>query len=413
MISGHRLIRARVVLTQTTPPIEDGAVLIQQGEIVKVGFYRDLASASVEERIDLGEQILLPGLINAHCHLDYTGMRNKIPSEKNFSQWIQRIIALKNAQNHKDYLAAIEEGFKELRHWGTTSVFNIGFIPEAMEGLPTPAMRTWWFHELIDIRFPVYMEKLVGNVLAFSKKHPTWLGAFGLSPHAPYTVSRDLYKRVKCYAEKHDLPVTTHLAETSEELEMFREGCGHLFDFLKGLGRPMRDCKTKSPVAILLEESLLPRGSILVHMNALDEADWAIIRRHASDFMVVHCPKTHSYFGRDKFHFAELRKSGVSICLGTDSLASNDSLNLFEEMRLFLRLHEVTEQEVLNMVTLHSAKAIGWEGRLGIIAAGACADLIAIPYSGKIRDTVAAVVNHSQPIGWSMVGGMQNEMPIG
>jgi cytosine/adenosine deaminase-related metal-dependent hydrolase len=407
MISSQRLLRARIVLPQAGPPIEDGAVIIKEGEIIAVGDYRDLASASVGERIDLGEQILLPGLINAHCHLDYTGMRNKIPPEKFFSQWLQRIIALKGTQTHQDYLTAIGEGFKELRHWGTTSVFNIGSIPEIMGSLPTPSLRTWWFHELMDIRSPVDMEKLVGSVLAFSKKQPSWLGGFGLSPHAPYTASRDLYQTAKFYAEQHALPVATHLAETSEELEMFRTGCGPLFDFLKGVGRSMRDYKTKSPVAFLLEENLLPYGSILIHMNALDESDWEIVRRHASDFTVVHCPKTHAYFGREKFHFAQLRQSGVTICLGTDSLASNDSLNLFEEMRLFLRLHGVTEQEVLDRVTLHPAKAIGLADRLGIITAGACADLIAIPYSGRLRDTVAAVVNHSQPIDWAMIGGIQ------
>lgn len=380
--------------------------MIKDAKIAAVGSYRDLASVSVDERIDLGEQILLPGLINAHCHLDYTGMRGMIPSEKIFAQWLQRIKALKNVQTHKDYLTAILDGLKEVRQWGTTSIFNIGSIPEVMTNLPTPDLRTWWFYELMDVRSYPRVENFVLNVLAFSEKQSSWVGGFGLSPHAPYTSSNKLYRDVKYCAEKYGMPVTTHLAETLEELEMFRDGYGPLFDFLKSVGRNMKDCKTKSPVAILFEENLLPTGSILVHMNALDKADWDILRRDASRFAVVHCPKTHAYFQREKFHFNQLRQCDVSVCLGTDSLASNDSLNLFEEMRLFLCSHEgVTEQEVLDMVTLHPAKAIGLSGRLGMIATDALADLIAIPYSGGVAEAIVAVVAQSQPIKWVMIGG--------
>ncbi len=405
-----KLIRSRILLTQAGPPIENGAVAIKGSEIIAVGRYRDLVDISAEERIDLGESILLPGLINAHCHLDYTGMRCKIPPGKSFCEWLQKIIALKSTQTHEQYAAAIGEGLNELRRWGTTSVFNIQAVPDIMIALPVPPLRTWWFHEVMDIRSPVCMETFAKDLPNFPERHPDWLGGAGLSPHAPYTTSDSLYGAVKFYAEKYALPVTTHLAETREELEMFQEGCGPLFDFLKNVGCSVK--KQKSPLTVLLERDLLPFGTILVHMNVLAETDWKILQKYAQNYTIVHCPKAHAYFNREEFHFERLRKLGINICLGTDSLASNDSLNVFEEMQLFQRLHRTTEQEALNMVTLYPAKAIGLAGCLGVLAAGAHADLIAFPYSGGLKDALPAVLHHAQPIDWTMVGGVVRKQHI-
>jgi len=249
------------------------------------------------------------------------------------------------------------------------------------------------------------MEALLGTVAPFLRGRSQWIGGVGLAPHAPYTVSAALYRCIRFYAERYAIPVSTHLAETSEELEMFRDGVGPLFEFLQGLGRNMLDCRKKSPVALLLEEKLVPTSVMLVHMNYLEEDDWAIMYNHRG-FCVIHCPKTHAYFGREKFHFDRLRQYGITTCLGTDSLASNNSLNLFEEMRLFLHEHPyVTEQEVFKMVTVYPAKAVGQAHRIGRVVPGAYADLIAIPYVGGQADSYSAIIGHHHPIVWRMIHG--------
>jgi cytosine/adenosine deaminase-related metal-dependent hydrolase len=398
-------LRARMVLTPDGP-IENAAVITMAERIVAVGLFGDLASVRVEEEIDLGEQLLLPGLINAHCHLEYTIIGRSVTPTNCFTQWIQSLNSLKRSCTDGDYLAAVRIGLGELSRWGVTSVLNIASYPAPLLRFPPLSPRVWWFFELMDIRSRIRAEDLLGTVATFLSEQALWNGGIGLAPHSPYTVSVALYRFIKFCAEKYTLPVSTHLAETSEELEMFRDGAGSLFEFLQGLGRNMLDCGKKSPVSLLLEEKLIPTGALLVHMNYLDEDDWTIIHNHRG-FCVIHCPKTHAYFRRQKFHFDRFRQYGITTCLGTDSLASNNSLNLFEEMQLFLHEHPyVAEQEVFKMVTLYPARAIGQAHRLGRVIPGAYADLIAIPYVGGEADAYAAIISHRHPIAWRMIHGI-------
>ncbi|QQY09944.1 MAG: amidohydrolase family protein [Candidatus Xiphinematobacter sp.] len=397
-------LRARMVLTPGGP-IENAAVITMAEWIVAVGPFEDLDAVQVEEEIDLGEQLLLPGLINAHCHLEYTIIGRSVTRTNCFTRWIQNLNSLKRFCTDGDYLAAVRMGLEELSRWGITSVLNIASHPAPLPRFPPLSPRVWWFFELMDVRSRIRAEALLGTMAEFLSGHSMGNSKVGLAPHSPYTASVALYRFVKFCAEKYILPVSTHLAETSEELEMFRDGVGSLFEFLQGLGRNMSDCGKKSPVALLLGEKLMPMGALLVHMNYLDEDDWTFMHNHR-DFHVVHCPKTHAYFRRKKFHFDRFKQYGITTCLGTDSLASNDSLNLFEEMQLFLHEHPyVSEPEVFKMVTAHPAKAIGQAHRLGKIAPGAYADLIAIPYIGGETDAYAAIISHRHPIAWRMIHG--------
>jgi aminodeoxyfutalosine deaminase len=186
---------------------------------------------------------------------------------------------------------------------------------------------------------------------------------------------------------------------------------GPLHDFLKELGRQMHDVGGVTPVARLFGDQLVPKGGILAHMNCLSETDYKLLASCAKDIAVVHCPKCHEYFGRPRFDLDRLRSIGISVCLGTDSLASNTSLNLFEEMRSLRRnFPHVSAEELIDMVTRRPARAIGMSGELGEIAPGAFADLIAVPYSGAIGDAFDALIENSSPVSWMMVGGRPQRM---
>jgi len=393
------LHRARIVLPLSAPPIENGAVAVSGSHIAEVGPFAEIRSRHpAAEVVDHGETILLPGLINAHCHLDFTSMRGAILTSNSFSGWVRRINELKRTFTDEDYIASIDAGLSELRKWGTTSVFNIESLPELMVRLPTPRIRTWWFYELLDIRSRIHTEDVVAGALSFFEQRPSWHGGFGLSPHAPYTTSVELYRLARSCSEKYGMPFTTHLAESDEEMRMFAEGAGPLFDFLQGLGRDMSDCGTKTPIRHLLEADALPAGAILAHMNQLGPGDGELLGTHGRSFSIVHCPNCPEYFGRAPFPFETLRGLGFRISLGTDSCASNRGLNLFDEMQTFRRnFPGVAPAELLDMVTRHPAAAIGLGGHFGELGAAARADFITLPFGGAVAHAIETVVENRTP----------------
>src|SRR5947209_10881502 len=243
------IIRARVIVTMDGPPIENGAVAISGGRIVAVGKFSDISKRySGEEVVDLGEQALLPGLLNPHCHLDYTCLRGKIPRQASFKDWIRAINAEKAKLSPEDYVASINEGFAEAKRFGTTTIANLTAFPKLVSRIQSP-LRTWWFAELIDVRDPSRANEIVDAAVETLKSAEHW----GLAPHAPFTASANLYRRCEEVARLENALLTTHLAESSEEMSMFRDASGTLYDFLKEIGRDMSDCGVQTPVARFLE----------------------------------------------------------------------------------------------------------------------------------------------------------------
>lgn len=396
------ILRARHVLPIVAPVISDGGVVVENERIIAVGAFDEIRSVHSGEVLDLGEQVLMPGLVNSHCHLDYTSLRHAISPQKTFTEWIRAINSHKRALHDEDYLSAIARGFSELRKWGTTTVVNIESFPELMLRMPTPPLRTWWFLEMIDLRHRFSTEDAVAGALAFFETdRPGWLGGFGLSPHAPYTASGPMYELVEKTAGELGMMITTHVAESREEWDMFRHGRGALYDFMLRLGRWMYDCdKARTPLAHVAHHASLGPRWLLAHMNELDESDFALLESLPEKPSIVHCPGSHKYFGHSPFPLARLRAMGVNLCLGTDSLASTDSLSMFDEMRA---VPGVSPLEVLEMATINGARALGFYG--GIISPGAAADLIAVPCAVTSNKVPDAVLAHRAPIHWMMLNG--------
>ncbi len=162
--SSQMIIRARVVVTMHGAPIENGAAAVSGNRIVDVGRFDDIKTRNAGNAVDLGEQALLPGLINAHCHLDYTCLRGKIPPQKSFTDWIRAINTKKSELSPKDYVASINDGFEEAKTFGTTAIANLTAFPELIPQVQPP-IRTWWFAELIDIRAPERANELVDSAI--------------------------------------------------------------------------------------------------------------------------------------------------------------------------------------------------------------------------------------------------------
>jgi len=403
------IIRARIVVTMDGPPIENGAVAISENQIIDVGtFPKVSARHSGKKIVDLGEKALLPGLINAHCHLDYTCLRGKIPARKSFADWICAINAEKAELSRGDYLASINEGFAEAKRFGTTTIANLTAFPELISEIQAP-VRTWWFGELIDVRSPERANEIIDLAIESLKVAPNW----GLAPHALFTASRDLYWRCEEVARREKILLTTHLAESREEMEMFRDGSGPLYDFMKSIGRPIDDCGQETPLKKFvgrLGGASLPAQWIVAHLNELAESDFKLLKELTSKFHIVHSPRSHDYFGHSRFPFEKLRALGFNICLGTDSLASNESLSLFGEMRAFQRSEPgISPDKVLEMATVNAGLALDQSphgGKLGRIRAGFRADLIAVPCSGT-DNLFEQILAFDGPVDWMLLDGKQ------
>src|SRR6059058_6649354 len=216
------IVRARTVVTMDGPPIGNGAVVVSADRIVDVGEFDQIEKENAGEIVDLGEQALLPGLINAHCHLDYTCLRGKISPQKSFTDWIRAINTEKAKLSEQDYLASIAEGFAEAKRFGTTTVANLTAFPEFIPGV-NPPIRTWWFAELIDVRNPSRIDELVDLAIHAMKRARDSGGGIGFAPHALFTASANLYRRCEEVAQHENILLTTHLAESREEMAMFHD----------------------------------------------------------------------------------------------------------------------------------------------------------------------------------------------
>jgi cytosine/adenosine deaminase-related metal-dependent hydrolase len=398
------IIRSRIVVTMDGPPIENGALAIDGPTITGVGTFREIAAQNTGQILDLGEQALLPGLINTHCHLDYTMLRGKIPPEPSFADWIRRINACKAALSEKNYLASIAEGFAEAKRFGTTSIVNLEAWPQLIKKIGHGQIRTWWCPEMIDVREEIDVERTLNGVRSGASSREDPVGGIGLAPHALYTASSTLYRACSGLARRNNLLLTTHLAESREEMEMFRDGGGPLFDFMKAIGRPMEDCGTATPLALLLSGEKLDERWIITHLNELTENDFDLLARER--FHVAHCPGSHRYFGHAAFPLDRLRSLGYNICLGTDSLASNSSLSLFDEMRGLQRMApSLAPRDLLEMVTTNPASALGQAKSLGRVRSGHRADLISLPLSILGGDPLEQIVAFNEPVCWMMIDG--------
>ncbi len=404
------IYRARALVTMDGAPVENGAVLVEGNRIRAAGTFSEIRNLSNEPVIDLGEQVLLPGLINAHCHLDYTMMRSAINPQQSFSQWIARINAIKRSLHEEDYLRAVANGFEELKKSGVTTVFNVESVPELMLTMPPPPIRAWWFYELIDIRNCIATEELVGGALKFFEKDASWMGGRGLSPHSPYTASPELYRLANACGEDLCMPLTTHMAESHEENEMFRHGRGLLYDFMASIGRDMTDCGHGSSTRNMLVNKLIGQGWIIAHANGLDDDDIDLLAAPglAGTIHFVHCPRSHKYFNHPPFAFQKFHERGLPVSLGTDSLASNDSLNLFAEMQAVEKNETwLSPWELLKTVTLNPARAIKQEGLLGVLKPGAFADMIALPFNGGISTVLDQIIHFWGWVEWMLVDGRE------
>ena len=406
------ILRARIVLPVARPPLEGGAVWISGNRIRAIGRRGEISAPAGEAELDLGERILLPGLVNAHCHLDYTDLAGEMAPTRLFTDWIKTITTAKAGRIYGDFAQAWVRGARMLLRTGTTTVADVEAVPELLpEVSQATPLRVFSFLEMTGVKSRRDPRRILEEAAARIDSLPPSRGGAGLSPHAPYSTMAELLRLSAVLARDRGWRLVTHVAESDLEFEMFTRAQGAMFDWLQRNERDMSDCGQGSPVQQLERCGYLDENLLAVHVNYLASDDAALLGRRRVH--VVHCPRSHAFFGHRPFPLQELLDSGVNICLGTDSLASVTrlrgqplELNLFSDSRTFAAAWPgVSPEEIVRMITLNGARALGMQGQIGELTEGALADLIAIPFNGPAPAALEAVAHHDGDVAASMIDG--------
>jgi cytosine/adenosine deaminase-related metal-dependent hydrolase len=402
------------VVPVAAPPIPDGAVWISGHQIRAVGSWseiREIPKAAQGPVTDLGEAAVFPGLVNAHCHLDYTAMTGLLMPPREFPDWIKGILTLKSQWTDSEFADSWLLGARQQLETGTTTVANIETRAHQLAGLraATP-LRIFSFLEMTGIRSGREPERILAEAMEVLKSLPPNRGGVGLSPHAPYSTSPELLRVVADAARRDGWRITCHVAESEPEFDMFMYRRGSLFSWLENQ-RTNADCGLGSPVQHVHRYGLLDAPLLAVHVNCLwgDDAR----RLAARGASVVHCPRSHAYFSHPRFQREALTEAGVPICIGTDSLASTRAsrdgapvLSLIDELRTLASDDPgLSPRRMLAEVTVNPARALGLKSVLGELSTGALADLLVIPHGGSVSTVEEALIHHRGSVGATMIGG--------
>lgn len=379
-------LRARWVLPIDHPPIEGGFVSVANGMITAV----EASKLCESPVVDLGDVVLLPGLVNAHTHLEFSGLSRPLGTPgMSLPAWIRSVIADRGRGN-RDAAAAIAAGLRESRDAGVVALGEIATSPAvsyALEGMP----QTLLFQEAIG-----FSAGRVDSVHGEMEQRVTAAGALaGVSPHAPYTVHPRLFDRLVELATARGLPVAMHLAESPEELQLLASGDGPFRELLEE--RSMWDDaaipRGTRPLDYLRRLAAAPR-SLAIHGNYLDDEEIAFAASHRDSMSVVFCPRTHAYFGHTPYPLPKMLDAGVRMTLGTDSRASNPDLSLLNELRSAAQAFPAIDPcQLLAMATLDGAAALGWESEYGSLSVGKRAKLISLPCGDHGKDPYAAILS--------------------
>ena len=412
-------LAARYLFPVLGPPIGDGTLTIRNGRIAWLGPRHDR-----HPDLDLGNVALLPGLVNAHTHLDLGGLRGRIPPRPSFIHWLGEVVEFRRALAPQQIEPSIRRGISESLAAGTTLAGDISADGASWPLLAASPLRSVVFYEVLGLR-PERARETWAAAAAWLDQVSCFNAGLispGLSPHAPYSTSGSLYQAAAELAAARRMPLATHLAESVEELELLRGQSGPLGDFLEALGawhdqwRPLGT----SPLDYLRALSATGADCLIVHGNYLPphELDplWSDptpapppttqgLRR--GRLAVVYCARTHDYFGHPPHPWVGKATDRIRVCLGTDSLASNPDLSILEEMRFVHRRYEwLAGQDLLAMGTFAGAWAVRREHELGSLAPGKRADLCAVALPNHDdKDPYRLLWRSQLPVAGTMIGG--------
>jgi cytosine/adenosine deaminase-related metal-dependent hydrolase len=417
------IYEAEWVLPIVDPPLHEGAVRIDQGEISAVGPADELRSQYPDDSVtNFHHAILLPGFVNSHVHVEYSAFRGLF-DDCDFGDWMMRFLVAKRKLDSADYAASALLGAVECVGSGITCIGDTVFDGEAtMNAVNALGLRAYAFVEAFGMN-----DTKIDHTLAFVAKRIEALRnlagplvTVGLSPHSPYTVSGPLFRALTAYALQEGLKVATHVAESHEEVTFVRNGAGvlaHDFRELVGWDDLMWMPTGTTPVKYLEQWDALDADLIAIHCVQVAHSDVEVLKKY--DVAIAHCPKSNAKLGCGIAPVSDFLSAGLRVGLGTDSLASNNILDMFDEMRTAIYLHRaskssaicITAEQVLRMATLGGAQVLGLADSVGSLEPGKRADLIAVDmehsHFSPIDEPVSALVYgaNQEDVFFTMIDG--------
>lgn len=391
---------ARWICPVSSPPIRDATLVEDEGRITFVG--PRLAAPRGGEEIELGDVVLTPGLVNAHCHLELTAMRGFLDGLA-FREWILRLTFARRAVLSPPMLLdaarlGVEEGIRS----GITTFADTGDSGAGFDAMLERGVRGICYREVFGPD-PATSSQSIADLEAKVSEmsaRATALVHVGVSPHAPYTVSDELFRATAALAHRHGLPLATHIAESAAESDLIERGEGAFADGMRARGIAVT-ARARSPIALLDALGVLDVHPLLIHCVRVDAQDIAAIARH--DCAVAHCPASNAKLGHGIAPVASLLAAQVRTGIGSDSVASNDRMDLLGEARLAslfagareLRHDALSASRALDLATRGGAEALGLADEIGTLEVGKSADLAAFPIDpsrGPVHDAVASLI---------------------
>jgi cytosine/adenosine deaminase-related metal-dependent hydrolase len=369
--------RAQFVLAEADFLLQDAAVHVcDPGRISRVEPSHIKSWGPGVRIIDWGRAIIMPGLVNSHTHLELSLLAGRTPKATSFVDWLSQVVEERRKWTPQQYAESVRSGVAMALRSGTTLVADISASGLSRQALVSERIRKAVFEEAVALAPERAAESVAEVERRLQDSEPDSLTILGVSPHAPYSVSPKLYRELAALARRRGILLTTHAAETREELEFLESGTGPFGGFLGSLGTlPEGWAPPKlDPIPYLEVLGILEQSPLLVHCNYLDAHSMAIIQRTRSS--IAFCPRSHAYFGHENHPVRQCLDLGINVALGTDSLASNASLSMLDEMRFLGRSRrDLKCEEIFRMATLNGATALNLGRVLGRVRRGYWADM--------------------------------------
>lgn len=388
--------RAAWVLPISSPPVRNGWVAVERGRVAALGGPHDPPPVDPSESLAATDdsRVILPGLVNAHTHLELSWLRGKVPPAQSMTAWVRDLLA--HRLTGFDPPEPIAEAIRELRTTGTALVGDVTNSLASYEVLADSELSAAIFHELIGFRVPDPAAFVADAAERLTQLTPyEWLRPV-LVPHAPYSVSPDLIRAIGQSNDNH--PLSIHLGESREEVQFLQDGSGPWRTLLETLGAWTDTWQPPGCGPTEYASRLGLANNRLIAVHGVQFTDQDLERLATAGATLVTCPRSNRWTGAGTPPIERFYASGVRIAIGTDSLASVEDLNLFNEIAALRQLGpSIAPSRLLRSATLDGAEALGFGRDFGSIEPGKLAALIGVHVPADVMDVEEYLVGGIAP----------------